>query len=112
MSEQYSQQPNSILDIRPRFIFLAFLLSFFKPHYLINGGPAQAGRWKQNVVPVPAGHYQVSVWVKYLFRPQMGLSTVDVDVPPGAAAVITWRAPLTIFSKGKIAVASIGPVSG
>lgn len=113
MSEQHwQQQPGSVLQIRPGFIPLAFLLYFFKPSYSINGSPAITGQWKQNTVPVPPGRYQVTVWVKYLFAPRMGLSSIVVDVPPGAAAVITWRAPLTIFGTGRIAVAGVESMAG
>lgn len=111
MSEQYSQNPGSMLDIRPSFFPLAFLLYFFKPYYSINGSPATVGQWKQNNVPVPPGQYHVSVWLKYLFRPQMGLSTIVVNVPPGAAAVVTWRAPHTIFGTGRIAIVGVGPLA-
>ncbi len=70
MSEQYpSQQQGSVLDIRPGFLFFAFLLFFFKPSYSINGSPPVQGQWKQNVLHVPSGRYQVTVWVSYLFRP-------------------------------------------
>ncbi|MBE7187081.1 DUF2510 domain-containing protein [Jatrophihabitans endophyticus] len=113
MSEQYpQQQPGSVLEIRPTFFFLAFLLVFFKPYYSINRSPAVQAQWKQNHVPVPPGRYEVTVWVNYLFRPQLGINSVLVDVPPGSSAVVRWRAPLTIFTKGRIGVAGVGPLEG
>ncbi|WP_375489405.1 DUF2510 domain-containing protein [uncultured Jatrophihabitans sp.] len=111
MTDPNAQRADSVLDIRPTFVPLAFLLYFCTPHFSVNGSPPTAGRWKQNTVPVPAGRYEVTVWVKYLFRPQMGMSSVLVDVPPGGAAVITWRAPLTIFGSGAIAIREVVPLA-
>lgn len=112
MTQQPHSQYDSMIEIRPKHIFLAFLFIFFSPYYSINGGQPIVGKWKHNEVPLPAGRYRVDVWVKYLLWPQMGRSSIVVDAPRGFVAEVTWRAPLTVFGSGKIQLAGTRPLPG
>ena len=107
-----AQQPQSIIEVKTSFFFLAFLLTFFKPQVSINGGQPFPVAWGQTPIPVSPGRYQVEVWVPYLFYRYMGKNGTIVDVPAGGGVQVAWRAPNFAFSKGKITVSGgIGPVA-
>lgn len=100
---------SAVIEVKASFIFLAFLLYFFKPQAAINGGAPFAVTWGSTPVPVPPGRYQVEVWVPYLFYRNMGRNGVVVDVPAGTSVQVAWRAPWLAFLQGKISVAGPQP---
>ena len=102
--------PQSVIEVKTSFFPLAFLLALFKPQVSINGAPPFQTRWGQTPVPVPPGRYQVEVWLPYLFFTQMGKNGVIVDVPPGGAVRVWWRAPWLVFLKGTITVEDLSAV--
>jgi hypothetical protein len=93
-----------ILEIRPKFFFLAFLLMIFKPKASIDGGAPITLTWGVNPIPVPAGRHRVDVWLPYLFLSEMGKNGTEVDVPAGGAVQVRWNSPWLVFLKGRISV--------
>jgi hypothetical protein len=109
MSNQNDPSQPAVLDVRPGFVFLAFLLYLCKPRISINGSEPARAAWGSNPYTVPAGRYQVEVWVPYLFFTHMGRNGIVVDVPAGSRVEVVWRAPWLAWLKGKIRVT--GPVA-
>ena len=89
------------VQVRTKFFPFAFLLYFFKPRLCLDGGEPVVVAWGETFIPAPPGRHAVRCFVKYLYLPHMGDSTIDVDVPPGGVASCQWRAPLLIFLAGK-----------
>ena len=106
------QQATSVIEIKTKFFFLAFLLFLFKPKYSINGSAPADAPWGVTPVPVPPGRYQVDVWLPYLFFPQMGRNGATVDVPASSVVQVQWKSPLAVFLKGKVKVSDPRPVDG
>lgn len=96
--------PPSAIDVHTSFFPLAFLFLLFKPRVAINGTVYDQFGWGDTRIPVPAGRYQVEVWVPYLFFPTMGRNGAVVDVPAGAIVQVRWRAPWFVFLQGKVSV--------
>ncbi|MCU1351723.1 MAG: hypothetical protein JWM05_932 [Acidimicrobiales bacterium] len=105
------QQPTSVISIKTKFFPLAFLLLLFKPRYSINGAPPAPAPWGVTEVPVPAGRYQVEVWLPYLFFQNMGRNGATVDVPAGGRVQVTWKSPWLVFLKGKVSVEGPAPAA-
>lgn len=89
------------IHVRTRFFFLAFLLYFVKTRLHLDGGPPVVRPWGETFIPAPPGRHVVRCYVRYLFYSEMGDSSVEVDVPPGGVVSVSWRAPLTVFTRGK-----------
>jgi hypothetical protein len=98
-----------VIEIKTSFFPLAFLFAFFTPKASIDGGPAFDVGWGTTPIPGPPGRHQVEVWMPYLFAPNMGRNGIVVDVAPGGAVQVAWRAPWLVFLKGGI---SVGPAQG
>ncbi len=101
--------PPATIEIKTTYFFLAFLLALFKPQASIDGGPAFTVGWGSTPVPVPPGSHRVDVWMPYLFLPTMGRNGAVVEVRPGDAVQVAWRAPLVVFFPGKV---TVGPAQG
>ena len=99
-----SDQPPSVIEVKTSFFVLAFIFGLFKPMVSIDGTPPFKVGWGTAPVPVPPGRHQVEVWLPYLFLSQMGKNGAVVDVPPGGAVQVWWRAPWLVFLQGKITV--------
>lgn len=107
-----SPEPQSVIEIKTSYFFLAFILVLFKPQASINGTAPFPISWGTTPIPVPPGRYQVEVWVPYLFFTTMGKNGAIVDVPAGGAVQVAWRAPLIVFIQGKVNVAGPQPLGG
>jgi hypothetical protein len=105
-----SQEPQSVIEIKTSYFFLAFILALFKPQASINGTAPFPLSWGSTPVPVPPGRYQVEVWVPYLFLSTMGKNGAIVDVPSGGAVQVAWRAPFVVFMQGKVTVSGPQPL--
>ena len=113
MHDMSDMNQPAVLDVKPGFMFLAFLLYLLKPRVSINGSEPVRAQWGSNPYPVPPGRYQVEVWVPYLFFTYMGRNGIVVDVPPGSRVEVVWRAPWLAWLKGKIyAAGPFANVSG
>lgn len=112
MSSPHPQPPPALVEVHASYFFLAFLLAIFKPKASIDGGPPFPVRWGATPVPVPPGRHLVEVWVPYLFLPFMGRNGAVVDVPPGGAVRVRWRAPWIVFMRGSVRVEGPVPMHG
>ncbi len=99
----------AVIEVKTSFIFLAFLLYFFKPVVALNGAE-QKQNWGTVSIPVPPGRYTVEAWCNYFLAPHMGRNGVVVDVAPDTVTRIHWKAPWLIFLQGSIGVTGVGPV--
>jgi hypothetical protein len=95
-------QPSEGIEITATFFFLAFLLLFFPPTFVVDG-QTMKGAWnKATFVPVAAGSHSVTVFFRYLWIMDAGPGEVQVDVPAGGTVRVKYRAPLLVFLKGKM----------
>lgn len=89
------------IQVTIKFIFLAFLLYFFKPRLHLDDGPPVTEQWGRTFIPTAPGPHRVRCYVPYLFYRTMGDSTVDVTVPPGGTVSVEWRSPWLVFMPGR-----------
>jgi hypothetical protein len=89
------------IQVELGFIPLAFFLFFCTPRIEIDG-VVQLRPWGTHLFPVAPGAHRVSVWFEYLFIPQCGLNTIDVNVPAGSVAYIKYFMPPWMFAPGSI----------
>ncbi|MDQ6910461.1 MAG: DUF2510 domain-containing protein [Actinomycetota bacterium] len=106
MSEPGTPPPGAI-EVETGFIFLAFLLYFFKTRVVIDGQLYELP-WGKNTFPVHPGRHRVRVSFKYLIPSDAGANEIDVDVPPGQTVQVRYRAPWLVFLKGKLAATTFG----
>ncbi|MDQ6928608.1 MAG: hypothetical protein M3159_08090, partial [Actinomycetota bacterium] len=98
---------HSAIEVESGFIFLAFLLYFFKTRVVIDGMLYELP-WGKNTFPVQPGRHRVRVSFKYLFPSDAGANEIDVDVPPGQTVHVRYRAPWLVFLKGKLTASTYG----
>ncbi|HEV2310174.1 MAG TPA: hypothetical protein VGU73_06590 [Acidimicrobiia bacterium] len=95
-------QPSEGIEISATFFFLAFILYFFPPTFVVDG-QAMKGAWNSpTMVPVPAGSHSVKVFFRYLWIMDAGPGELQVDVPAGGVRRVSYRAPWLVFLNGKI----------
>jgi len=82
---------------------LAFILDLV-PLKVEVDGQAESGSWGTRFIAVPPGQHQVSVYFPYLFRPRCCEGSASVSVSAGQVTRVDYRAPMTIFSPGKLTV--------
>ena len=98
------------VEVEATFFVLAWILYFFKPRATLDGQPLDIA-WNQPMrYPVQPGRHVVQVWCPYLFFSTMGLNAATVDVGPGQAVSVRWRAPFFFFTKGPITVTNVAPM--
>ena len=109
---QYGQQPNPYAQagdgivVNTQFFPLAFVLFFFKPKIAVDGQEVPVSTWGRNHVPARPGQHQVHVHVPYFLPSKLGPADATVDVRPGQAAELEYKAPMWSFSPGSL---GIGP---
>ena len=79
---------------------LSFILYLTKVTVAIDGA-AETGAWGSRARTVPAGSRTVRVSFRYLGR-DCGVAEQVVDVAPQTTATLRYRAPLVVFSPGKM----------
>jgi len=89
------------IAVTTRYLWMTFLLAFFKPYLAVNGQRVPAG-WGRTVVPVPPGQHHVHVHVPYLLPPRIGTAETVVPVHPGQVVEVEYRAPAIAFLDGTI----------
>jgi hypothetical protein len=82
---------------------LAWIL-FLVPLKVEVDGQAESGSWGSRFIAVPPGQHRVSVYFPYLFRPRCCEGSASVTVSPGQVTRVDYRAPLFMFSPGKLTV--------
>lgn len=109
--QQYGQPPGNgpsdgqpAIVVNTMYMWMAFMLSFFKPKIFVNGQEIPAV-WGRNVIPVQPGQHHVHVHVPYFLPPKIGPADATVPVHPGQPPVeLEYRAPVFAFVNG-----SLGP---
>jgi hypothetical protein len=91
------------LRITTGFMFLQFLLYFFKPTIGIDGGAQERHPWGTTDLALPAGPHTVHIEVPYIFT-KIGKATATVNVVAGQTVTLVYRAPLIVFNAGKVTV--------
>jgi hypothetical protein len=89
------------IKIRASFLFLQWLLYFFKPTVSIDGGEPQKIAWGESTFQVKPGEHRVYVEIPYIF---MKIAKADQTVSVGASETVTlrYRPPLIVFMRGKL----------
>lgn len=81
---------------------LAFLLTMTK--FVIEvDGIEHEGPWGERTVSVAPGQHTVRMWFRYLGG-RCGAAEVSVSAAAGATTSISYRAPVFVYSKGKVKV--------
>ena len=88
------------IEVTAKFVFLQWLLYFFKPTILIDGTPNRVS-WGTHVFEVQPGRHHVEIFFRYFFT-NAGKASIDVDVPSGEIRRVSYRAPWLVFLPGKI----------
>ena len=91
------------IEITTGFFPLAFLLLLCSPVVEFNGQPFRSS-WGTRFFNLPEGEYNVNIYVPYLFWRRCGENSINVKVIAGQTAKVSFRAPSTVFSKGKIKI--------
>jgi len=82
---------------------LAFIYKLFTPTVTINGRSYRR-RWGTHFFDVPPGRYEVSISYPWLFTPECGKNTVQVEVLRDERKTVTYRAGLVRYLPGKMTV--------
>lgn len=97
-----TSQGSAAIDVDLGFFVLAWVFFLCTPRIELDGQPAITARWGVNRLAVAPGRHQVTCFVPYLFFSRCGASSIVIDVPPGGAAPVRWRAPWIVFLAGRI----------
>jgi hypothetical protein len=89
------------IKIRTSFLFLQFVLFFFKPTISIDGGDPEKSKWGETTHVVAPGQHTVHVEVPYVFT-KVGKATATVEVAAGETVGLAYRTPLIIFMAGRL----------
>lgn len=89
------------LQINTKYFPLAWFFAFCKPTIVIDGREVN-GVWGSNNVPLAPGRHHVHVHVPYFFPPTCGPADVTVDVAPGQATALEYKAPVWSFGAGSL----------
>ncbi len=93
---------NTGIEITATFIFLAFVLNFFKPVFTVDG-QAMKGAWRTpTLIPTTPGEHHVQVHFPYLILKEAGKGVTSVTVQPGQVVRLGYRAPWLVFLAGKL----------
>ena len=92
------------IKIRSSFLFLQFLLFFFKPTISIDGGAAEKHAWGESTHSVAPGEHTVHIEIPYIFT-KVGQATETVTVAADETVALTYRPPLIVFMAGKLKLA-------
>ncbi len=97
-------QPAEGITINTQFFPLAWMLFFVKPKISLDGQEMPAAGWGRTHLPARPGQHHVHVYVPYFLPPKLGPAGATVDVRPGQAAEIEYKAPMWAFSAGSLGV--------
>jgi hypothetical protein len=91
------------IEVTGRHNPLAWIL-YLLPLKVEVDGQVESGPWGTRFIAVPPGQHQVSVFFPYLFNARTCEGSASVTVNPGQVTRVSYRAPIFIFSSGKIKV--------
>jgi hypothetical protein len=91
----------STIEVNAKFFPLAFLLYLTKPKIEIDGA-ANEGSWGTNRFDVTPGRHNVKVSFRYLWMPECGANSIDVDAPPGGTTRLKYNMPPWMLAKGSL----------
>jgi hypothetical protein len=94
--------PEVAIEVVAKHTPLAVFLYLTKFVIEVDGNLHEGG-WGNRAVTVAPGPHTVRMWFRYLGRP-CGKADVSVNVAAGSKAVISYRAPIAVFSPGKVNV--------
>jgi hypothetical protein len=91
------------IEVTGRHNPLAWIL-YLVPLKVEVDGRAESGSWGARFITAAPGQHQVSVYFPYLFRPRCCEGSASVTVSPGQVSKVDYRAPMLMFSPGKLKV--------
>jgi len=83
------------IKINAGFLFLQFLLYFFKPVVSIDGG-------EQRKIPWGESEHTVNIAISYFFGWQVSKGSATVDVGANQTATLKYRAPMIVTWNAKL----------
>ncbi len=96
------QGGQGVVELDLGFFPLLWMLYFCTPKVVINGA-MERRPWGKHQIPLPAGVYQLTISFQYGLMSQAGAAHLgQVQVMPGCATQVTYRAPFFIFFSGSI----------
>lgn len=110
MSTGSTAPVDAAIDIRPTFNPLGFAAGAAPICAQVWGqGPVRL-RWNEVTrIPVAPGQVAVGIWMKWVTKAHMGLVHAALELADGDVVGLEWKAPQTIFGKGKLAIADLAP---
>lgn len=101
---------DAAVDIRPTYNPLGFAAAAAPIRAHVAGqGPFRL-EWNQVLrVPVPPGEVMVVIWSAWLTKKFMGTSHALLQIEHGQQVGLEWKMPQTVFGKGKLTAAPLGP---
>lgn len=76
------------------FLFLQFLLYFFKPVVSIDGGEQKKIPWGESAHFLSPGQHTVNIAISYFFGWKVSKGSAIVDVGANQTVTLNYRAPL------------------
>ncbi len=92
------------IKIRTSFLFLQFLLFFFKPVISIDGGEPEKHPWGESDHEVDPGQHTVNVHISYFFGWQVSKAAATVSVGANETVSLAYRPPLFVTQAGSLKV--------
>src|SRR5437868_4366873 len=80
---------------------MAFLFDFCAPVVMIDGIGYKM-KWGRQYFQVSPGKHQVKVFFKYLYLPECGANSIDVDVAHDKLCQIEYYMPSWMYAKGNL----------
>ncbi len=96
-----SPESQTGVALKTKYLLVSFLLAFFKPKLVVDGGEPVQVSWGETFIPLAPGRHQLRVFVPYLWYRHMGDSTQDIEVAPGQVVHAQWKSPWLVFLRGK-----------
>ena len=90
------------IKINAGFLFLQFLLYFFKPVVSIDGGEQRKIPWGESEHSVSPGQHTVNIAISYFFGWQVSKGSATVDVGANQTATLKYRAPMIVTWNAKL----------
>jgi hypothetical protein len=82
------------IKIDAGFLFIQFLLYFFKPVVSIDGGERKKIPWGESEHSISPGRHTVNMAISYFFGWQVSKGSATVDVGANQNVTLKYRAPL------------------
>jgi hypothetical protein len=90
------------IKIHAGFLFIQFLLYFFKPVVSIDGGDQKKIPWGESEHSVSPGQHTVNIAISYFFGWKVSKGSATIDVDANQTVTLQYRAPLVVTSKAKL----------